>query len=105
MVGLNDDASVARQDKGEDRPINTLEDRAAVLSGLASVDYVVAFTEDTPESLIRKVQPDVLAKGEDWAGKGVVGREFVEGYGGEVVLLPLVEGHSTTAMLERLDED
>jgi len=69
------------------------------------VDYVTLFDEPDPLSLIRRVRPDVLVKGEDWAGKGVVGADFVEGYGGRVRLLPLVEGLSTTAIVERMAKD
>jgi D-beta-D-heptose 7-phosphate kinase/D-beta-D-heptose 1-phosphate adenosyltransferase len=102
VVGVNDDASVRRL-KGEGRPVNDLKARATVLGGLTAVDYVVAFSEDTPENIIRTVRPDILVKGEDWRDKGVVGREFVEGYGGRVELLPLVEGHSTSSMLRRME--
>ncbi|MEK6798385.1 MAG: D-glycero-beta-D-manno-heptose 1-phosphate adenylyltransferase [Planctomycetota bacterium] len=102
VVGLNTDASVRRQNKGPDRPINGFEDRAAVLGALECVDYVVGFEEDDPEKLIQRVKPDVLVKGEDWASKGVVGRAFVEKHGGRVVLLPLVEGRSTTNIVERI---
>ncbi len=104
VVGVNDDDSVRRL-KGEKRPVNDLHARASVLGGLAAVDYVVAFPEDTPEEVIRLTRPDVLVKGEDWKDKGVVGREFVESNGGEVVLLPLVEGHSTTSVIERINEE
>jgi D-beta-D-heptose 7-phosphate kinase/D-beta-D-heptose 1-phosphate adenosyltransferase len=102
VVGLNTDESVRSLGKGNDRPINRFEDRAAVLGALEFVDYVVGFAESTPERLIRMIKPDVLIKGADWAGKGVVGREFVEANGGRVVLLPLVEGHSTTNLIERI---
>lgn len=102
VVGLNSDASVRRLNKGDDRPINRFEHRAAVIGALECVDYVVSFDDPTPESLIRKIRPDVLVKGEDWAEKGVVGREFVESTGGRVVLLPLVDGLSTTALVERI---
>jgi len=101
VVGMNDDASVRRL-KGEGRPVNPLPARATVLGGLAAVDYVVAFGEDTPLEIIRRVRPDVLVKGEDWRDKGVVGREFVEARGGRVELVPLLAGHSTTATLRRL---
>ncbi len=101
VVGINDDGSVRRL-KGEGRPVHDLAARATVLGGLASVDYVVAFGEETPETIIRRVRPDVLVKGEDWREKGVVGREFVEANGGKVVLLPLLGGHSTTRILDRL---
>ncbi len=102
VVGLNTDASVRGLNKGVERPINRFEHRAAVLGALECVDYVVGFEESTPESLIRRVRPDVLIKGEDWAGKGVVGRECVEAIGGRVVLLPLVEGLSTTTIVEKI---
>jgi D-beta-D-heptose 7-phosphate kinase / D-beta-D-heptose 1-phosphate adenosyltransferase len=101
VVGLNGDASVRRL-KGPERPVNPVSDRVEVLSALAMVDHVVVFDEDTPEALIREVEPDVLAKGADWAEKGVVGRESVEARGGKVVLLPLLEGRSTTRTVERL---
>jgi D-beta-D-heptose 7-phosphate kinase/D-beta-D-heptose 1-phosphate adenosyltransferase len=103
VVGLNDDASVRRL-KGPGRPVNGLGARAAVLGGLASVDYVVAFGEDTPAEIIERVRPDVLVKGEDWRDKGVVGRELVEGYGGRVELVPLTEGFSTTDTLRKMRE-
>lgn len=102
VVGLNDDGSVRAQNKGAERPINRFEDRAAVLGALECVDYVVGFSEPDPESLIRQVRPDVLIKGEDWAVKGVRGHDIVESSGGKVVLLPLVEGLSTTALIEKI---
>ncbi|MBE0535773.1 MAG: D-glycero-beta-D-manno-heptose 1-phosphate adenylyltransferase [Phycisphaerae bacterium] len=101
VVGLNSDASV-KQIKGPERPINIEHDRAAVLAALEMVDYIVIFDEPTPLELITRVSPDVLVKGEDWADKGVVGREFVESRGGKVVLAPLVAGRSSTATIERL---
>ncbi len=101
VVGINDDASVRRL-KGEGRPVHSLGDRLEVLAALEDVDYVVSFSEDTPERLIREITPDVLVKGEDWKDKGVVGRDWVESHGGRVVLLPLYPGRSTTAALERL---
>ncbi|MCA8951934.1 MAG: D-glycero-beta-D-manno-heptose 1-phosphate adenylyltransferase [Planctomycetes bacterium] len=102
MVGLNTDASVQRQQKGPGRPFNTLDDRAAVLAALQAVDYVVPFDDDTPGKLIEAVTPHVLAKGEDWRDKGVVGREWVESHGGQVVLVPLVAGRSTTNIVQRI---
>lgn len=101
VVGLNDDASVRRL-KGPERPFNPLADRAEVLAGLESVDLVVAFAEDTPELLIRAVRPDVLAKGSDWSEKGVVGAEFVQANGGEVRLIDLLPGRSTSGLAERI---
>ncbi len=102
VVGLNSDASVRGLGKGDDRPVNPFEDRASVLSAMSCVDYVVGFDEPTPEAVIRKVRPDVLVKGEDWAGKGVVGADFVEKNGGRVVLVPLLEGRSTTCLIDRI---
>ncbi|MBN2562329.1 MAG: bifunctional heptose 7-phosphate kinase/heptose 1-phosphate adenyltransferase [Phycisphaerae bacterium] len=100
VVGLNSDASVKRQAKGAGRPIINQEDRAAVLAALADVDYVIVFDDDTPLALIQAVRPDVLVKGRDWEGKTVVGQECVEESGGKVLLAPLVEGRSTTAILD-----
>ena len=90
--------------KGPERPINPVEDRAEVLAGLACVDLVAVFEQDTPEELIRAVCPDVLVKGADWKDKGVVGAEFVESRGGEVKLIELVPGRSTTAIVSRIKE-
>jgi D-beta-D-heptose 7-phosphate kinase / D-beta-D-heptose 1-phosphate adenosyltransferase len=101
VVGLNTDASV-RRNKGPERPICSEEHRARVLAALEAVDYIVLFDDPTPDRLIRTVRPDVLIKGEDWRHKGVVGREFVEAYGGRVVLAPLVKGLSTTALVDRI---
>jgi D-beta-D-heptose 7-phosphate kinase/D-beta-D-heptose 1-phosphate adenosyltransferase len=101
VVGLNSDPSV-RAIKGSNRPINNHYDRAAVLAAMETVDYVTVFDEPDPFNLIKKVKPDVLVKGEDWADKGVVGREFVESYGGKVVLAPLVEGKSSTTIIEKI---
>ncbi len=101
VVGLNSDASVRRL-KGEGRPVNRQEDRAEVLAGLGAVSFVVVFDEDTPADLIRAVQPDVLVKGEDWKDKGVVGRDVVEARGGRVVLAPLLEGRSSTAIIAKI---
>ena len=101
VVGLNSDGSV-KSIKGPERPINNQYDRAAVLAALETVDYVTVFDEPDPLNLIKKVKPDILVKGQDWAEKGVVGREFVESYGGRVVLAPLVEGKSTTSVIEKM---
>ena len=102
IVGVNDDASVRRL-KGPTRPVNTLEDRMAVLAALEMVDGVTSFAEDTPASVVERVSPSVLVKGEDWRDKGVVGREWVETHGGKVVLAPLVPGRSTTGTIERIE--
>ncbi len=101
VVGLNSDASVRRL-KGAARPVQNEAARAAVLASLASVDLVVIFTEDTPLALIERFRPDLLAKGADYTVDRVVGAELVQGWGGEVRLIELEEGHSTTATIERL---
>ena len=101
VVGLNSDAS-ARGLKGPERPVQTEAARATVLASLASVDMVVIFSEDTPRGLIESLRPDILVKGADWAMDEVVGAEFVQGYGGRVLLVELEEGHSTTATISRM---
>ncbi len=101
VVGLNSDDSVRRL-KGAPRPVNTLADRAEVLSGLASVDHVVLFEEDTPLDLIRAVRPDVLVKGGDYSADTVVGADLVREGGGQVMIAPLLAGRSTTAILGAL---
>jgi D-beta-D-heptose 7-phosphate kinase/D-beta-D-heptose 1-phosphate adenosyltransferase len=101
VLGLNSDSSV-KVIKGPQRPINNQDDRAAVLAAFETVDYITFFDEPDPLNLIEKIKPDVLVKGQDWAGKGVIGREFVESYGGKVVLAPLVDGKSTTAIIKEI---
>ena len=98
IVGLNSDQSVRRL-KGESRPVNSEQDRAAVLAALRSVDYVVIFEEDTPLSLIQEIKPNVLVKGGDYVGSTIVGADFVRHNGGVVVTIPLVEGKSTTNII------
>ena len=102
VVGLNSDASVKRLGKGDDRPLNNQADRIRVLSALRCVDAVVIFDQDTPMELIQAIRPDVLVKGGDWRVDQIVGGEFVKKYGGEVHSLPLVEGRSTTALVEKI---
>ncbi len=106
IVGLNSDASVRRL-KGADRPVNRYEDRAAVLMALACVDWVVPFGDDpadgdTPENLIRRVRPQVLAKGGDYSADTIAGAGFVRGQGGEVAVLPLLPGRSTSDTISRV---
>ena len=101
VVGLNSDKSV-RTIKGPERPINNQHDRAAILAALEVVDYITVFDEPDPLNLIKKIKPDILVKGQDWAEKGVVGREFVESCGGKVLLAPLVEGKSSTVTIEKM---
>ncbi len=100
VVGLNGDASVTRL-KGPGRPVQTVQARAELLAALEAVDLVVVFDEDTPEKLIGEVKPTVLVKGADYKREEVVGRDIVEALGGEVILIELVPGHSTSAMVER----
>ena len=103
VVGLNSDASVRRLN-GAGRPLVPEAGRAAMLASLRSVDAVTLFDEDTPLELIRALLPDVLVKGGDYDLDGIVGRAAVEKAGGEVRVLPLVEGYSTTDILTRLME-
>ncbi len=103
VVALNSDASIRRL-KGPNRPINPAEARAEVLSALKAVDAVTIFDEDTPLELITAVRPDVLVKGGDYRPDEVVGRDEVEECGGRIVLVPVVEGHSTTSLVRRASE-
>lgn len=100
VVGLNSDASV-RRNKGPERPINPQDERAEVLAALACVDAVSVFDEDTPADIIRRVLPDVLVKGSDWPADQIVGRDTVEARGGRVVLEPVEQGYSTSAIIEK----
>jgi rfaE bifunctional protein nucleotidyltransferase chain/domain len=102
IVGLNSDASVRRLGKGAGRPVTPEAARARVLAGLAAVDCVVLFDEDTPLELITRLQPDVLVKGADYSRDAIVGAELVESRGGRVVRVPLVHGFSTSSIVERL---
>ncbi|MHC4637760.1 MAG: D-glycero-beta-D-manno-heptose 1-phosphate adenylyltransferase, partial [Planctomycetota bacterium] len=101
VLGLNSDSSV-KTIKGPERPINNEKDRAAVLAALEVVDYITIFEEPDPLNLIKSIKPNILIKGQDWADKGVIGGDFVESYGGKVVLAPLVEGKSSTSVIEKI---
>ena len=101
IVGVNADESV-RRNKGEGRPVTRDDERAELVAALACVDAVTVFGEDTPAEIIRAIQPDVLVKGADWAADQIVGRETVEARGGKVVRIAVEEGHSTTALLDRI---
>lgn len=103
VLGLNSDDSVRRL-KGEKRPLIDQEERAHLLAALDCIDYVVVFDDDTPLELITALKPHVLAKGGDYSLDGVVGREFVESYGGKVELITFVDGKSTTNIIERVLE-
>jgi D-beta-D-heptose 7-phosphate kinase/D-beta-D-heptose 1-phosphate adenosyltransferase len=100
VLGLNSDASVTRL-KGEGRPVQPAQARAEVLAALEAVDLVVVFEQDTPLALIERVKPTVLVKGGDYTREQVIGREIVEELGGEVILVDLVPGHSTTSIVQR----
>ena len=102
VVGVNSDASVRRLGKGSERPVAAQEARARVLAGLAAVDCVVLFEEDTPQALIEALGPDVLVKGGDYAREAIVGADWVERRGGRVVRVPLLPGFSTSSLVERL---
>lgn len=101
VVGLNSDASAARL-KGTHRPILPLEQRLEVLAAFESVSFVSWFDEDTPAEIIRKVRPNVLVKGGDWAPDQIVGKDFVENDGGKVLSLPFLPGYSTTTIIEKI---
>jgi len=101
VVGLNTDESV-RKLKGEDRPVNSEYARARMLAALGFVDAVVAFGEDTPYKLIKTLEPTVLVKGSDYLAENIVGADIVIGIGGSVETIDLVEGYSTTAIINKL---
>ena len=101
VVGVNSDRSV-RALKGPKRPILPEEERAEILSSLGFIDFVIVFDELTPLELISSLSPHVLAKGGDWTKENIVGKEVVENSGGEVVLLPFVEGSSTSSLIETI---
>jgi len=101
ILGLNADASISRL-KGDSRPINPLKDRAAMLMGLKSIDAIVAFEEDTPQNLIALLLPDVLVKGGDYTADDIVGAKEVCDAGGEVVVVPFLEGYSSSKLIERI---
>jgi rfaE bifunctional protein nucleotidyltransferase chain/domain len=102
IVGVNSDASVRRQGKGDDRPINRLEDRMALLAALESVSLVTWFDADTPLELILAARPDVLVKGGDWPIENIVGATEVTGWGGSVHSIPFQHHTSTTDLLGRI---
>ena len=102
VLGVNSDASVKRQGKGDDRPINMQEDRLAVLAALGAIDLVVLFDEDTPLDLIMTCHPDVLVKGGDWTPDKIVGSKEVIDWGGSVHSIPFLHERSTTALLKKI---
>ncbi len=102
IVGLNADASVKRLGKSPERPINNQTTRAIILAALSAVDAVCVFEEDTPLELIKQVKPDVLVKGGDYVVEQIVGHDFVKTNGGLVLTIPLVDGFSTTHLVNQL---
>lgn len=101
ILAVNGDQSIKRL-KGKSRPINRLEYRLEVLSGLSSIDYLISFDEDTPEELLKIIKPDILVKGGDYIDSShIVGKDIVESYGGSVCLLSQVKGISTSAIIEK----
>jgi D-glycero-beta-D-manno-heptose 1-phosphate adenylyltransferase len=102
LIAANSDVSARALGKGDDRPVNKLEDRCAVLAALESVTLVTWFEEETPLTLIQSVKPEVLVKGGDWKPESIVGAKEVKGWGGAVHSIPLVPGRSTTSVIERI---
>lgn len=102
IVGLNTDASVKRQGKSPERPINAQDSRAFILSSLQVVDAVILFDEDTPLELIMAVQPDILVKGSDYKPENIVGADVVKAHGGQIVAIELTQGFSTSSLIEKI---
>jgi len=102
VIGVNSDASVKRQGKGADRPINAEQDRMAVLAALESVSLVVLFDEDTPLNLILACHPDILVKGGDWKPENIVGSTQVQQWGGSIHSIPFLHERSTTSLLKKI---
>ena len=102
LVALNTDASARRLGKGEDRPINREQDRAALLAALESVSLVTWFDEDTPLELVRELRPDWLVKGGDYDMSSLPETRVVEQYGGRALAIPLLDGYSSTRMLQKI---
>lgn len=104
IVALNTDSSVSRI-KGPTRPLNTLEDRMRVIGALRCVDCVVSFDEDTPEAIVEAIRPDIHVKGGDYTVESLPESKIVLGYGGKVVILPLLEGRSSTRIINELNRE
>jgi D-beta-D-heptose 7-phosphate kinase/D-beta-D-heptose 1-phosphate adenosyltransferase len=101
VLALNSDVSV-RAIKGEKRPLVPEDERADIMAGLESIDYVILFDDPTPQRLIEYLQPDILVKGGDWAEEAIAGADFVKARGGRVITIPLTEGRSTTNIVEKI---
>jgi D-glycero-beta-D-manno-heptose 1-phosphate adenylyltransferase len=104
IVGLNTDHSVKTLNKGAERPINSEASRAKILAALTCVDYVIFFNDETPLELITYLQPDILVKGNDYEAEKVIGFDVVKAKGGQVITIPLLEGFSTTKLIEKLSQ-
>jgi rfaE bifunctional protein nucleotidyltransferase chain/domain len=102
VVAVNSDRAARALEKGPDRPINSANERAEILAALACVDAAVIFDEDTPHEIVAALQPDVLVKGADWAPGTIVGADTVEARGGRVVRVRVIEGYSTTGLIEKV---
>jgi rfaE bifunctional protein nucleotidyltransferase chain/domain len=102
VVGVNGDASVRRLEKGDDRPVNPLDDRLVILAALGCVSLVVPFDDDTPYELIKRVRPDHLVKGGDWSPDKIVGADIVKSSGGQVHSIPFRFNRSTTDLIRRI---
>ena len=102
IVAVNSDNSLKQLNKGDNRPINTEQDRAFILAALEYVSAVTIFDDPTPLPLIEKVKPDVLVKGADYSPSQVIGKDFVESYGGKLVLIPFVEGYSSSKIIQKI---
>lgn len=102
ILGLNTDNSVKRLNKAPNRPVNNEQTRALVLAGLASIDAIVLFDEETPYELIKYLKPDVLVKGNDYKAEDIVGYDLVKANGGEVITIPFLDGYSTSKLIERI---
>jgi rfaE bifunctional protein nucleotidyltransferase chain/domain len=102
IIAINTDLSVKLLNKGENRPINNERDRAFLLAALEFVSAVTFFSETTPLSIIQKIQPNILVKGADYSPGQVVGKEFIESYGGKLVLIPFVEGYSSSKIITKI---
>ncbi|MHB8741906.1 MAG: D-glycero-beta-D-manno-heptose 1-phosphate adenylyltransferase [Sulfuricaulis sp.] len=102
VIGVNTDASVRRLNKGQGRPVNPLEDRMMILAALGCASLITPFEEDTPLDLIKKVRPDILVKGGDWALNKIIGADIVNNYGGQVRSIPFRFNRSTTDIIQRI---
>jgi rfaE bifunctional protein nucleotidyltransferase chain/domain len=102
VLGLNTDNSIKRLNKAPNRPVNSEQARAMVLAALGCVDLIVLFDEETPRELISFLQPDVLVKGNDYKTEDIAGHDIVQAKGGKVITIPLLEGYSTTRLIEKI---